>query len=260
MEKVNKWAEKETNGLVKNLLPDGSVDGDTRLVLANALYFKGSWDFIFDKSQTRSAEFHLLDGTSVQVPFMTNMFEQFVSCQKGFKVLQLPYRQANYSIERNLSMYIYLPDRKDGLAELIEKMSDSNSTGFFDRNLPRQRVQMREFMIPKFKFSFEFEASRVFKDDVGINLPFDKEQADLSEMVNEKIQLFVSGVHHKCTVEVDEVGTEAAASTGIVVMLQCLRRPVDFVADHPFVFTIRDNVNGVVLFMGHVLNPLGSDE
>ncbi|OVA10495.1 Serpin family [Macleaya cordata] len=274
LKEVNKWVEKKTNGLIQSLLPDGSVDEQTSLVLANALYFKGSWEQEFDRSQTKNSKFHLLGGSSVQVPFMTNKQRQIVSCYDGFKVLQLPYKQQTATdnkfdlFERHLSMYIFLPDRQDGIGDLIKKVS--SDSGFLDRHLPinQSPVLMGEFRIPKFKISFGFEASRVLKD-LGLVLPFNPDEAELTGMVRsstpETERLYVSKVYHKCFVEVDEKGTEAAASTAFAIgFISGRRQPylprVDFVADHPFIFMIRDNHSGAVWFMGHVLNPLLTEE
>ncbi|XP_026433645.1 serpin-ZXA-like [Papaver somniferum] len=204
---------------------------------------------------------------------MTDSYEDhFVSCYPGFKVLQLPYKQFN-SInvsnqpndqQDNFAMYIFLPDRRDGLGNMIEQVS--SDSGFIDRHLPTRRVEVRHLKIPKFKISFGFDVTRVFKENMDLDLIFDSRRAELTEMVmrtspksedGSSINLAVSGVYHKCFVEVDEEGTEAAAATAIVCMLLSLNvsEPIDFIADHPFMFIIRDNANGVVLFMGHVLNP-----
>ncbi|RHN62394.1 putative Serpin family protein [Medicago truncatula] len=107
---VNLWAEKETNGLIKELLPQGSVDNLTRLIFANALYFKGAWSSTFSKYATQNYDFHLLNGSSVKVPFMTTNLDQFIRAFDGFKVLRLPYKQGKD--ERKFSMYIFFQMQK----------------------------------------------------------------------------------------------------------------------------------------------------
>ncbi|XP_026390675.1 serpin-ZX-like [Papaver somniferum] len=264
---VNKWIEKETNGLIQNLIPSDAITEETVLVLVNGLYFKGSWKQKFDPSKTIDSNFYLGDETSspVTVPFMMDNNENhFVSCYVGFKVLQLPYEQfssINVSNQGdNYAMYIFLPDRRDGLGNLIEQVS--SEPGFLDRHLPTRRVKVRQLKIPKFKLSFGFDASRVLKENMHLDLIFDSRRAELTEMVmrvkvgSSKFNLAVSGIYHKCFVEIDEEGTEAAAATAVVRVKTSLPAPVDFIADHPFLFIIRDNVNGVVFFMGHLLNPL----
>ncbi|KAI8548742.1 hypothetical protein RHMOL_Rhmol07G0297200 [Rhododendron molle] len=252
---VNQWAEKETNGLIKEVLPSGSVDASTKLIFANALYFKGAWTAKFDASKTKDQEFHLLNGSSVQVPFMTSKKKQLVRAFDGFKVLGLPYKQGED--KRRFSMYFFLPNAKDGLSALMEKVS--SESGFLDRHLPYQEVEVGEFRIPKFKISFGFEASKVLKG-LGLVLPFSGGEG-LTEMVDSPTvgrNLYVSSIFHKSFIEVNEEGTEAAAASAAVVKLRGLSIPekIDFVADRPFLFVIREDMTGVVLFIGHVLNPL----
>uniref|UniRef100_M8C135 Serpin-ZX n=1 Tax=Aegilops tauschii TaxID=37682 RepID=M8C135_AEGTA len=219
---VNTWVEKITSGIIKEILPEGSVDNTTRLVLGNALYFKGARTEEFDASKTIDGEFRLLDGSSVQAPFMSSTNEQYLSSYDNFKV--------------------------------------SSEPEFLEKHPPTEKVPVRHFKLPKFKISFGFEASILLKG-LGLHLPF-SEEADLSKMVDsaEEQNLYVSSVFHKSFVELNEEGTEAAAATAAVVMLMSLPlappMEIDFIADHPFLFVIREDLTGVVLFVGHVVNPL----
>ncbi|KAL6012559.1 hypothetical protein ACLOJK_003048 [Asimina triloba] len=146
----------------------------------------------------------------------------------------------------------------DGLPSLIQKMG--SDSGFIDRHLPIQQVGVRKFLIPRFKISFGFEASEHLKE-LGLVSPFSAE-SDLSEMVDSPVgrDLVVSSIHHKSFIEVNEEGTIAAAATAVLLCGYSrpseIDRPIDFVADHPFAFLIRENMTGTVLFIGHVLNPL----
>jgi serpin B len=249
---VNSWVEKVTSGLIKELLPPDSVDETTRLVLGNALYFKGAWTEKFDASETRDSEFHLLDGSSVQAPFMSSTDDQYVASYDTFKVLKLPYQQGGDT--RQFSMYIILPESQDGLWSLAEKVSSEPE--FLEKHIPMRTIPVGQFKVPKFKISFGFEASDLLRG-LGLQLPL-SEEADLSELVDSPLgqNLRVSSIFHKSFVEVNEEGTEAAAATTIKIMLMSYRPPVDFVADHPFLFLIREDTTGVVLFVGHVVNPL----
>ncbi|KAL1214168.1 Serpin-ZX [Cardamine amara subsp. amara] len=251
---VNSWAEKETNGLINEVLPEGSADNMTKLIFANALYFKGTWNEKFDQSLTKEGEFHLLDGTQVTAQFMTSEKKQCVSSYDGFKVLGLPYLQGED--KRQFSMYFYLPDVNNGLSDLLEKIV--STTGFLDSHIPRQKVKIGEFKIPKFKFSFGFEASDVLKG-LGLTSPFSDEDG-LTEMVEEMGKnLCVSSIFHKACIEVNEEGTEAAAASAGVIKLRGVlmeEDEIDFVADHPFLLVVTENITGVVLFIGQVLDPL----
>ncbi|WJX41343.1 hypothetical protein P8452_28708 [Trifolium repens] len=253
---VNLWAQKETNGLIKNLLPPGSVNSLTRLIFANALYFKGAWKEEFDTLDTQDYDFHLLNDNSVKVPFMRSRKEQFISVFDGFKVLCLPYKQGQD--KRQFSFYIFLPDAKNGLLALIEKIASEYE--FLEEKLPREKVEVGDFRIPKFKISFEFETSDMLKE-LGVVLPFS--EGGLTKMVESPIDqgIYVSNIFHKSFIEINEEGTEAAAETSLMVeeWESCVDDDdslIEFVADHPFLFLIREDLSGTILFIGQVLNPL----
>ncbi|KAL1533361.1 NADH:ubiquinone reductase (H(+)-translocating) [Salvia divinorum] len=191
---------------------------DSRLILANAVYFKGKWTQIFNADLTTAGNFYVLNGSSLRAPFMTNRNMQCVQTFDGFKVLRLSYQQG--SDKRRFSMYIYLPDAKDGLPSLIERIC--SEPGFIDSHLPYYAVTLDEFRIPKFQIGFEFEASSVMKK-LGVVDVFDmgEEDEDMG-----------------CGLEDDE------------------EPKLTFVADHPFLFTIREDTSGVLLFVGQLLDPL----
>ncbi|OAP16301.1 hypothetical protein AXX17_AT1G57480 [Arabidopsis thaliana] len=233
-EEVNSWALRHTNGIIKDLLPPGSVTSETLWIYGNALYFKGAWEDKFYKSMTKHKPFYLVNGKQVHVPFMQSSQSQYVKAYDGFKVLRQPYRQGVNDTSRQFSMCTYLPDEKDGLDNLVEKMTSTD--GFLDSHIPSWRVEVGEFRIPKFKIEFGFEASSVFND----------------------FALDVS-LYQKAMIEIDEEGTEAAAATALVGSCGCsLYRPpppIDFVADHPFFFFIREDKTGTVLFAGQIFDP-----
>ncbi|EFH62182.1 serpin family protein, partial [Arabidopsis lyrata subsp. lyrata] len=232
---TNTWASRHTNDLIKDLLPYGSVTSLTNWIYGNALYFKGAWEKEFDKSMTKEKPFHLLNDKSVSVPFMRSYKRQFIEAYDGFKVLKLPYRQSRDDTNRKFSMYLYLPDKKGELDNLLERMT--STPGFLDSHIPKYRVDVGDFRIPKFKIEFGFEASSVF---------------------NDVFELKVS-LYQKALIEIDEEGTEAAAATAFVVCLtgSCAFEPekIDFVAEHPFLFLIREDKTGTVLFAGQIFDP-----
>ncbi|XP_057419050.1 serpin-ZX-like [Lotus japonicus] len=253
---VNSWVEKKTNGLIKELLHPSAINKLTRLIFANALHFKGEWERKFDASRTYKYHFHLLNGKSVQVPFMRDHEDQYITAFDGFKILRLPYKQGTDK-KRQFSMYILLPDAKDGLSTLIEKMA--SESGFLDDKLPQQKVQVCSFLIPRFDISFEFEASDVLKE-LGVVLAFSRGEADFTKMVkgNSPLdELYVEGIIQKAFIKVNEKGTEAAAVTTLRLCGGGGPPPgIKFVADHPFLFLIREDFTGTTLFIGQVHHPL----
>ncbi|XP_009112793.1 serpin-Z2-like isoform X1 [Brassica rapa] len=230
---VNAWASRHTNNLIQDLLPRRSVTSQTEWIYGNALYFKGAWEKKFDKCLTKHKPFHLVNGESVSVPFMRSHKNQYVKAYDDFKVLRLGYQQGRDDADRQFSMYFYLPDKRDGLDNLLKRLTSTH--GFLDRHIPRYKDRVGEFRIPKFKIEFGFEASNAF-DDFELNV----------------------SLYQKAFIEIDEVGTEAAAATA------CCGgggRPklIDFVADHPFLFLIREDRTGTVLFVGQIFDPSKSD-
>ncbi|XP_048537293.1 putative serpin-Z12 [Triticum urartu] len=258
-QQVNTFVKHETKELIDEVLPAGSVDSSTVVVLANALYFKGTWAQPFDPSATFAAPFHLADGTTVRAPFMTtSLFQQHVAAFPGFKALKLPYKNGGgfHHVHQAASFYMLLlvPDHSAalGLAGLYGKAV--STPDFIRRHTPADQVPVGRFMVPKFRFEFKFEASREMQE-LGVARAFGG--GDFSGMVTGGNGLRISGVYHNATVEVDELGTVAAAATA-VCLSQCAsaRPPVDFVADRPFLFAIVEERTGVALFLGHVVNPL----
>ncbi|PNX86562.1 serpin-ZX-like protein [Trifolium pratense] len=249
---VNLWVEKKTNCLIKELLPPRLNDPNTGLIFANALFFKGAWDQKFDVSKTKDYDFHLLNGRSVKVPFMITMEKQCIQTFSDFKVLRLPYKKGGED-KRRFSMYLFLPNAKDGLSALVKRLT---STPNLLRNFLNSRLEVRDCRIPKFNISFGFEATDMLKD-LGVDLPFSP------KTVNSDVGhgLFVSNIFHKSFFKVEEEkeeGTEAAATSDAGFSYKCARprSRLDFVADHPFLFLIREDLKEEILFIGQVLNPL----
>ncbi|CAD6245754.1 unnamed protein product [Miscanthus lutarioriparius] len=237
-EKINRWVSKATKNLITSILPKGSVRSDTALVLANAIYFKGSWSIPFAEEDTKIRRFQRLDGSHVRTPFMRSWKDHAVAEYKGF------------------SMCVFLPDAHDGLPNLMDMMA--SRPNFLWDHMPRERIEVDELRLPKFKLSFSSRINGVLKA-MGIKAAFEEGTADLSDMLEGGADLVLEHVFHKAVIEVNEEGTEAAASTACTMVDYCLYSPVNFVADHPFAFFVVEEVSGVVVFMGHVLNPTKSE-
>ncbi|KAF5806509.1 putative Serpin family protein [Helianthus annuus] len=255
-DELNSWAEEKTNGLIKQVITADEISNVTWLVFANAIYFKGLWRDKFKPKNTKEYDFHLLNGNKVQVPFMTNFALKSVGVYDDFKVLRLPYLQGRN--QQEFSMYFFLPNAKDGLQSLVQKIG--SMPDFIDRHIPHNdRVIVPRFLIPVFKISFGLEVSDMLKE-LGLVLPFNGGDG-LSEMVDSSDGqgIYVSRIIQKSFVEVNEEGTEAIAYIEEQAHGRARNPPeydkVDFVADHPFLFVIKEDVTGVVLFMGQVVDP-----
>lgn len=241
---INAWVEKKTNNKIKELIKPGVLNRLTRLVLTNAIYFKGNWDVQFKKNRTHPAPFTLANGSKVSVPMM-NQKERFKYMEtEDFQALELPY------VDNELSMVIFLPKRTDGLADFEKTLTAEKLSERLNKLNKREVI----VSIPKFKMTSQFSLASVLKS-MGMADAFVPDVADFSGM-NGKRDLFIQAVIHKAFVEVNEEGTEAAAATGVVIGITSMpARPPVFRADHPFLFLIRDNLSGSILFVGRVMDP-----
>ncbi|KAL6493481.1 hypothetical protein OROGR_032260 [Orobanche gracilis] len=212
------------------------------------------WKRKFDALRTFYYDFRSLNGTRVKVPFMTSKKKtQYIRAFDGFKVLRLFYKQGRDKNCR-FSMCIFLPDQKDGLPDLIGKLA--SESGFLRGKLPRRKVRVCNFRIPKFKISFTLEASNVLKE-LGVGSPFSQREANFTKMVDSG-KLFVERIFHKASIEVNEEGTQVTAANLVQLQPLCATAGtgIDFIADHPFLFLIQEDLTGTILFMGQMLNPL----
>ncbi len=242
---INAWVEKKTKNKIKNLIPKGVLNRLTRLVLTNAIYFKGNWARQFKKDRTKDAPFTLAGGERVDAPMMNQTAEFNYMETEDFQGLELPY------VDDELSMIILLPKQVDGLAE-FEKTLTLENLSQWPARLHKRKVIVS---VPKFKMTSQFRLAEVLKS-MGMTDAFVPDVADFSGM-NGKRDLFISAVIHKAYVDVNEEGTEAAAATAVVVGVTSVmpgRIPV-FRADHPFLFLIRDSDSGSILFIGRMMNP-----
>ena len=244
-EEINKWVEQKTNDKIKGLIPPGMLSSDTRLVLVNAIYFKGLWLQPFLKEETFPGTFFVAANEKVQVQMMRQEghFKFFESKELGCQILEMPY------IGSKMSMVIFLPVETDGLGSLEGMIAYDN----FEKSLSTldsSRPEEMEVFLPKFKLTQQFSLNDVLSK-MGASEMFIAGKADFSGITADS--LYVSQVVHKAFIEVNEEGTEAAAATGIGVNALSLK-PM-FNVDHPFLFFIRHSDTGAILFMGRLLKP-----
>jgi len=240
---INTWVEKETNKKIKNLIGKGVLDSMTRLVLTNAIYFKGNWARQFKEDETKETPFTLINGEKVDIAMMNQTADFNYMETEDFQGLELPY------VDDELSMIILLPKEADGLGRFEETFTAKNLSKWLARFRKRKVI----VSVPKFKMTRQFGLADVLKS-MGMTSAFSGE-ADFSGM-NGKKDLFISAVIHKAYVDVNEEGTEAAAATAVVGVTAIRPEEIPvFRADHPFLFLIRDNRSGSILFIGRAMNP-----
>lgn len=242
---INKWVEDKTNDKIKNLLPQGSLTPLTRLVLTNAIYFKGTWIKQFDKSQTKDGDFRVSSTSTIKVPMMhpadKNATFNYAETS-DLKILEMPYEGGK------LSMLVLLPK---GDLSLLEPSLSLDKINDWKSKLREQRVDV---LMPKFTLDTKYPMNGTLAQ-MGMPTAFDEDRADFSGMTGAK-SLYISAVIHQAFVDVNEEGTEAAAATAVVMSGKSVPPPVPiFRADHPFIFVIQDKANGNILFIGRVANP-----
>lgn len=244
---INDWVEQQTNDRIKELLPQGSITSDSRLVLTNAVYFKGKWKAEFDKENTRDEVFHRDGSPDISVPTMHLSTNARHAVVDGAQILELPYAGDR------LAMNIILPTQPGGLKAIEQSMTAET----LDRWVSALAPTDVDVALPRFKIDpAEATPLSTTLRAMGMILPFTAD-ADFSAM-SQTTKLAIDEVFHKAFVEVNEEGTEAAAATAVVMREESAPmepEAVAFTADQPFVFAIRDVESGAMLFMGRVADP-----
>jgi serpin B len=271
-DRINRWVEEQTHERIKNPLAPGTLSSDTRLVLANAIYFKGNWAEQFNKENSHEDDFTLPDGTNAKAMFMSAREIRFRYAElladetsnkpvldpdrgeydskpnpDGFQLLELPYRG------HTLSMIVLLPKSPEGLAALEKKLTADNLNRWVEA-MQNQKVHV---FLPKFTLETKYNLPSTLSS-MGMPAAFAPGGFTGMSDAPEASLLALSHVVHKAFVDVNEEGTEAAAATVVtaVAVSAMIEPPIPvFRADHPFLFLIRDTQSGAILFLGRVMNP-----
>lgn len=240
---INRWVSNETHKKIPELFSKGMISSDTRMVLANAVYFNAPWKNEFKKSETQTLPFTLLDGSQVNTEMMHAKRDFGYNEGQGFRAVSLPYRGDE------VAMMIILPD--EGTFQSFDQGLNAEQISMIVDGMSQIEVNLT---LPRFQFDTEL--------DLGDSLPslgmvdaFDSHLADFSGMDGAR-DLFISDAIHKAYIDVNEEGTEAAAATGIVIKLTSLPIENVVLVDRPFIFAIYDKVTGSILFLGRVVNPV----
>ena len=244
--KINNWTNKKTQGKIQDILPPGSTDELTRMVITNAIYFQGKWGEPFEPGNISEESFWTDKDKSVTVPMMKIPAEMFRYHEtKDLQALEMHY------VGGDISMLILLPNDRDGLKSVEDSMNMQKLNSIRDM----MTLQPLTVQIPKFEFETKYDLTESL-ERLGMHDAFDENIADFKGMTDE--QVFLDKALHKVFVNVNEEGTEVAAITALVVQAQS--GPPDprhnFIANHPFMFVIQENETVEVLFIGRIANPL----
>jgi serpin B len=243
---INDWVSEQTEEKIKDLIPQGAITPDTRLVLANAIYFDADWQHPFAQERTRDGTFTTLVGEQVTVPMMAMPEPPALPYARGqgYQAVELPYQG------ERMSMLVLVPDA--GQFEAFEAALDA---GRVESTLSELELKQVALTMPKFSYESDFDLSATL---IGMGMPdaFGS-AADFAGMSGAR-DLYISDVFHKAFVAVDEAGTKAAAATAVVMQEMAMPMiDVELVIDRPFIFIIRDIKTGAILFVGRVLDPKG---
>jgi serpin B len=244
---INRWVEDRTEGKIRDLLPGGAIKNLTRLVLTNTIYFKAEWQNTFSKHNTKEHDFWVTGEEKVRAQMMSQKARFGYWENDTLQVLEMPY------IKKDLSMVVFLPRQKGGLPDL-ESILDIKILEDWISNIKPQHVKV---FFPKFKTTQNIDLKRILKT-LGMTDAF-TDDADFSGMELKK-ELYITDAVHKAYIDVDEIGTEAAAATAVSVGVTSILPPEivpEFRADHPFLFLIKDNKTESILFLGRLTRPGG---
>jgi len=237
---INRWVSERTTGKIPELLPDRSITPRTVMVMTNAIYFLGAWENQFDEDRTRKMPFHLNAKDDVLVPFMRRVGSYEVATTQGCTALALPYKGGK------LRMLVMLPD---GELTAFRKQLTAAS---YARLRAALKPQPRALAMPRFRLQQHYALHEKTLPAMGMRAPF-KLSHDWTPLNGDKEELCISGVFHSAVIDVNEVGTEAAAATAVVLSKRSLPAPLRI--DRPFAFTIEHTETGQILFAGQVANP-----
>jgi len=242
---INEWVEEQTNDKIVELLKEGDIKDTTRLVLTNAVYFNGKWQYEFDEEDTKIEPFYLLNNSSINIQMMNQTTHINYAESNNCKMVELPYKDSN------ASMLIVLPN--EGFWD--DFINDFNFT-VYSSLVEQMYVEKVELKLPKFKVETPQYSLKTSLKELGMAEAFE-DTADFSKITNDSIK--IGDVLHKAYISVDEKETEAAAATAVVTV-STVALPIEeeikiFHVDQPFIIFLQDKTSDQILFMGEILNP-----
>ncbi len=244
--RINNWVKSRTGGHIEKIVPD-KIPDDIVMYLINAIYFKGDWKYRFDTKKTRNGQFRLPDGSTKEVKMMSREMPIRYAITEEYVVVDLPYGNGFYT------MTIVMPD---GIDEIESFAADLNERRWNEitSSLPENENEIMVHL-PRFRLEYQIKLNETLKK-LGMAIAFDADYADFSRMYHKELyfeNLYISTVDHKTYIDVNEEGTVAAAATSVGVTFTSLKPEI--LVDRPFIFAIRENHSGSLVFMGKIMNP-----
>ena len=245
---INKWVENHTEKKIKDIIKDGMLNKNTSMVLTNAIYFKSDWQNKFESENTKIIPFWTESGKPVQTLMMSRTGDGIRYIRKqDSELVEIPYKDGHFS------MILILPDKTESIGSIEKNMTPALLRDWIFSMTP-QKIRV---IIPRFKIEQSFELNKTLAD-MGMQSAFDPVSADFSGM-NGKYNMYIGNVIHSTFIDTNEDGTEAAAATAVIMMKTSLsqedEKTIEFKADRPFVFLIKDNKTGTLLFIGRYMHP-----
>ena len=248
---INDWASDHTHGKIPGIID--RLNPQTRLVVTDAVYFKGSWTHLFDKKLTRPRAFYLPGGTTVTTPMMEQSGRYPYFETPDFQAVRLAYGHGHFDV------YLFLPRKSPsaqghGLSHFLASLDETNWNEWTNRMSGSNEGKI---VLPKFELNYSRRLNQQL-ESMGMGVAFDPDHADLARIAAQSAKLWIDFVQHKTYIKVDEQGTEAAAVTAVGIGLMAVMsdsRPFEMIVDHPFFFAITEHDSGSILFTGIVTNP-----
>jgi len=246
LDAINDWVKGKTEGKIGKILE--ALDPNSVCVLLNAIYFKGLWNSPFEKNKTHDAPFTVSASKTTTASLMAQSNDFKIMTEDDFQAVSIPYKG------NNLSMVVLLPNSVEGLTTLEKNLTTQNLNGWLEK-LDKENVQKVRLYLPKFKLETGYDLKDPLQK-MGIKDAFEENIADFRGMgFPKKGDVWIGQIKHKAFVEVNEEGTEAAAATAVEMVTKSIHHEQVFRADHPFLFIIRHNPSGSIVFMGRVVDP-----
>lgn len=239
---INQWVKENTNGKIEKIVD--SIENDIVMFLINALYFKGTWKYEFDKKNTKDDWFTQPNGARSTCKMMVQESEFNYLANEDFQAIDLPYGDGAFS------MTIFLPKQNRDVNSFIANITESNWNNWLN-NFSKQNVKL---YLPKFKLEYEIQMKEVLTA-LGMGIAFDPYNADFTKLYQGAERVYISKVKHKTFVDVYEEGTEAAAVTSVEIGITSVGQDIVMRCDRPFVFVIREKNSNSILFIGKIIKP-----